>query len=1072
MKYFLALLTCMTITSTTWATTLIEEQPQGEVISYNFTGYSTTVQDSDVQSLWYAGGRAVTDVVYAPDGVTVYMRNILPTVYSQAWIQGTLSADGSQLTFPLGQALAASNFGTEFLVTSWIEGNVTNDVLDITLRPEVSQMVFTRSDDGSLTLQGSTGDAEMHNVQGIAIVQQSNHAFYGYMSYGISLVPSQNVPIVAPDGLVTETYTFEYGLANNRHTRLCEVAFDGNTVWMNGLAGKDYGQRWARCTYSPATNQITLPSGQYLGNWRGHSFYWQGVWSEKYDDPQWGYVTRYLPAPEMVFQYDPVTRNITSDMTLLFTTDTANVFAYVEHLDKPVMKPYLEQSVVPATPSWTYYDDEAFERYGARLSFDIPTADVDGEYIDPAHLSYRLFVDNEAEPFVFRPDEYDKLQSPVSELPYGFTDYWDFYATTLVLHERGFQRVGLQSICRIGDEVSYSDIAWHYFQYPEPDYHDPDFGEFQPVEGGRGDGQVLYGNYRGDASSLGTIGFTVCQDYDIAMRINDPNLMGCTVTALRIPVQLPAHAQNYRAWLSYQLNVRDNQMTPDITTVLFDPKSMWTEVTLAEPFVIDQPFFVGLSFSVPEANDSYARKPLVVTDGADDNGVWIRSSRTYRSFEDFTHRYSRTCSCPIVLVLSGDLRQHAATVTQIQADAVMQDEPLPLTITLRNHGSQPLQDLDIHYAVDGVEGTQHIAFDQQPVPATYYGHPAQVELQLPGIVHNGSHQLQLTVTHVNGQPNEDLLPTCQTEVIVLGARPVHRPVLEEYTGLWCGWCPRGFVGLQRMNELYPDDFIGISYHNGDPMEIMTTNDYPSTVMSFPAAYMDRTAGTDAYGGDNADYPFGIDQVWNRHRQELAIASVQATAEFVATDDSLISVQSSVSFIRDLPEAAYTLGYVLTADRLNQRGWIQSNYYTGSTNYDDDPAMTPFVNGGSRIMDLKFDDVAIYAADCKGISGSLPPSVQVNHDYEHQYTFDLRQALSLDGENLVQDRGRLNVIVLLIDSKTHAIANAIKVHPAHEVEAIEQVMNDAPVSQRYNLAGQRISSQRGLTISGGCIEWHK
>lgn len=1072
MNKILTLITVMLTASAAWATPLIDEQPLGEVVSYNFTGYATTVENSDVQARWIADGRAVTDVVYDPDGSTVYMRNILPTVFTQAWMQGTLSEDGAQLTFPLGQALAVSNYGTDYLVTAWIEGNVTNDVLDITLHPEVSEMVFTKGEDGTLTLQGSTGDAEMHDVQGIAIVQQSNYAFYGYMSYGISLVPSNNVPVVAPEGLITETFTIEFGLDNNRHTRLCEVAFDGNTVWMNGLAGKDYGQRWARCTYSPVTNQITLPSGQYLGNWRGYSFYWQGVWSEKYDDPQWGYVTRYLPANEMVFDYDPVTRIISSDMTLLFTTDTANVYAYVEHLDKPVMKPYLEQSVVPATPAWVYYDDEAFERYGARLSFDIPTADVDGEYIDPANLSYRLFVDNEAEPFVFMPDEYDKLESPVSELPYGYTDYWDFYASTLVLHERGFQRVGLQSICRIGDEVSYSDISWYYFDYPEPDFHDPDFSEFEPVEGGRGDGLVLYGNYRGEAGSIGTIGFTVSQDYDIAMRINDPNLMGCTVTALRIPVQLPAHAQNYRAWLSHHLNVRDNQMLPDITTVLFDPKGMWTEVTLDEPFVIDEPFFVGLSFTVPEANDNYSKKPLVVADGADDNGVWIRSSRTYRSFEDFTHRYSRTCSCPIVLVLSGDLRQHAATVTDIAAATVMIDEPLPINVTLRNHGSMEVQDLDIRYEIDGMEGTEHISFDDNPVPATYYGHPVEVALELPGIAHNGSHQLKLTVMQVNGEPNEDLIPDCLAEVIVLGDLPVHRPVLEEYTGLWCGWCPRGFVGLQRMNELYPDDFIGISYHNNDPMEIMYTDAYPSTVMSFPAAYMDRTTNTDAYGGDYSDYPFGIDQVWERHRQELAIASVQATASFVAEDDSLINVEASVGFIRNIDEANYALGYVLTADRLNNRTWIQSNYYSGNHNYDDDPAMEMFVNGSSYVVGLKFDDVAIYAADAKGVAGSLPASLEVNRDYQHQYTFDLRKALSTEGENLVQDRGRLNVIVLLIDTKTHAIANAFKVRPAHEIEFIEQVMTDGKsiAKQRYNLAGQRTSSCHGLSIVNGRIEW--
>lgn len=1063
------LLTTLTAV-TAQAMTIINDQPIGELVSYNFTGYSTTVNDGDVQAVRIADGRAITDVVYAPDGHTVYMRNLLPTVYSQAWIAGEQTDDGSQLTFPLGQALAASNFGTEFLVTSWIEGNVQDDVLSIALHPEVAQITFTRDADGTLTLQGSGGDAEMHDVQGIAIVQQSNNAFYGYMSYGISLIPSNQVPLVAPSDLVTDTYTIESGLEGRRHTHLCRVAIEGNTVWLGDLVSKDYGERWARGTLQPGTNRITIPSGQFLGTWRGHSFYWQGVQSEKYDDPYWGYVTRYLPAPEMVLDYDPVSRRITSDMTLLFTTDTADVFAYVDHLDKPILKPYLEQSVTPAAPAGLLYDDSSFEKFGAFLSFDIPNRDVEGEYIDPANLSYRLFVDNDPEPFVFRTDEYPMLPADLTEIPYGFSDGSDFFESTLLLHERGFSRIGLQSVCRIGEEVSYSEITWHEFSYAQPDYRDPDFSQYAPAEGSGGDGQVLYGNYRGEAGSIGTIGFDVCQDYDIAMRINDPNLIGCSVTALRIPVQLPAHGINYRAWLSHDLNVNENQMLPDICSVLFDPEHQWTEVQLAEPFVIDAPFFAGFSFSVPEAKDSYSRKPLVVANGADDNGVWIRSSRTYRRFEDFTHRYSRDCSCPMVLVLAGDLRQHAAAISAITAEAVMCDEPVQVMATLRNHGSQPVESLDIDYLVDGLSGSLHLDLGDLSLAATYYNEYCVVPLQLPGISHNGAIGLQLTVSKVNDQPNQDVRPVSKAELTVLGKRPIHRPVLEEYTGTWCGWCPRGFVGLQRMNQLYPEDFIGISYHNNDPMEIMGTAEYPSSILSFPAAYMDRSESTDAYGGDNQDRPFGVDQVWLRHRDELAIASVDATAQFSVDDDSLILVESSFEFIRNIDQANYAVGYVLTADQLTDPAWAQCNYYSNLHEYDDDPAMSIFVDGRSYIAGLKFDDVAIMARDVKGIEGSLPSQLQVNQTYTHQYTFDLRQALSTEGDNLVQDRGRLHVVVLLIDRNTQGIVNAIKVQPPHRLEAIETLPLAPDASPCYNLMGQPIRSQRGLVVSRRGVEF--
>ena len=57
---------------------------------------------------------------------------------------------------------------------------------------------------------------------------------------------------------------------------------------------------------------------------------------------------------------------------------------------------------------------------------------------------------------------------------------------------------------------------------------------------------------------------------------------------------------------------------------------------------------------------------------------------------------------------------------------------------------------------------------------------------------------------------------------------VRRCVVEEYTGTWCGNCPRGIVGLSRLAEDFGDRFIGIAIHTGDsePMVIPT---YPSLV---------------------------------------------------------------------------------------------------------------------------------------------------------------------------------------------------------------------------------------------------
>ena len=67
-----------------------------------------------------------------------------------------------------------------------------------------------------------------------------------------------------------------------------------------------------------------------------------------------------------------------------------------------------------------------------------------------------------------------------------------------------------------------------------------------------------------------------------------------------------------------------------------------------------------------------------------------------------------------------------------------------------------------------------------------------------------------------------------------------------------------------MNEKYPDLFVGVSYHNGDILEIMSPTEFPSDVPGFPYAWLDRVHETDAYHGDDySGYGFALDDVYEK-----------------------------------------------------------------------------------------------------------------------------------------------------------------------------------------------------------------
>ena len=67
--------------------------------------------------------------------------------------------------------------------------------------------------------------------------------------------------------------------------------------------------------------------------------------------------------------------------------------------------------------------------------------------------------------------------------------------------------------------------------------------------------------------------------------------------------------------------------------------------------------------------------------------------------------------------------------------------------------------------------------------------------------------------------NDDEIAT-----VALTEIPTKYVVGEEKTGTWCGWCPRGAVGLANMESV--SQFIGIAIHNGsnDPMVVTAYDD--------------------------------------------------------------------------------------------------------------------------------------------------------------------------------------------------------------------------------------------------------
>ena len=81
--------------------------------------------------------------------------------------------------------------------------------------------------------------------------------------------------------------------------------------------------------------------------------------------------------------------------------------------------------------------------------------------------------------------------------------------------------------------------------------------------------------------------------------------------------------------------------------------------------------------------------------------------------------------------------------------------------------------------------------------------------------------------------------------ITIGPIPIEfkkRVLVEDYTGTWCGWCPRISYAIEKLEE-QTDDAVIVAAHQGDPMQFSLINNLLNAfnITGFPTAIINRAA---------------------------------------------------------------------------------------------------------------------------------------------------------------------------------------------------------------------------------------
>lgn len=546
--------------------------------------------------------------------------------------------------------------------------------------------------------------------------------------------------------------------------------------------------------------------------------------------------------------------------------------------------------------------------------------------------------------------------------------------------------------------------------------------------------------------------------YDVAILLDDPALKGARITGIEIPASAASEVGGYSVWLSEELKLESKTNVPLVSTPA-EVKEGWVTGRLETPYTIgDAPVYAGYTFEVSavDALNDYdlAKYPVAVQQGKKANTLWMHTQRHYLKWGDKSEVLGGISS--IRVVLEGEFEKVSASLTSTEPVKVQADvKELYIPVIVKSYGSQPLERLEFEYSFSG-EAPKSVSY-AFPQPVTpLFGQEMLLNVVVPNTYGVGQHDVALKVAEINGLPNANPYSTAEAMVTLVSKFPTKRPVVEEYTGLWCGYCPRGYVAMETMAEEHPD-FIGIAFHNQDPMAI--TSDYPSEIGGFPSCFIDRK-------GDARNPSLKVlREAWPNNCRKYSPVALEVAASRSESNPTDIVARATALFV-EKPEDDCLIAYVLLANGLTDPEWEQTNYF--SNKYEAD--MDWFVEQPRKVKGLVFNDVAAMCSPYNGVEGSLPKrdAIAGYVDYTHDYTFATAGVLSTDGYDLIGNAGEnLDVVAMVVDTVTGEILNAaqcrlggsstdgvISPEAAKEVVAVEF----------FDLTGRRCSPDaKGLTI---------
>ena len=315
-----------------------------------------------------------------------------------------------------------------------------------------------------------------------------------------------------------------------------------------------------------------------------------------------------------------------------------------------------------------------------------------------------------------------------------------------------------------------------------------------------------------------------------------------------------------------------------------------------------------------------------------------------------------------------------------------------------------------------------------------------------------------TITKVNGAENSASHGSATGIFFVITEKAPVTPLVEEFTGTWCGWCPIGFDAMEEASEWYRDKVALIAVHCSDVMEVDDFSEIAQRAPYYPSAIVDR--GQDFYpsSGDMSG------QIDKSMRNKIATGVIEVSAEWTDESKTEIKIDTKTRFVISTDNGNYAIGFALTQDGMTGTGssWAQANNLSGNSSYADS---NPYwYKAASRVTGVTYNHVGVAVWGLvRGINGSVNPVIRA--DEEQLYTYNA----NISKKTKIQDKSKLKVIAILIDRESGTVVNAAQTKISEEPTGI--ISQESRVESQesiYDLSGRKISNPKPQTSRRGYI----